>query len=376
MAATARKAVVTALIANAILTVLKFIAAVFSHSASMMNEAIHSLMDTLNQALLWLGLCEVDKLPDEEYAFGHGQKKYLWNLWSAIGLFSIGCGLGLAHAWHSWSNLSGKAEVVPIELFGTSIEPLWLAGGVLIIAFLLDGYSLMVAVKALKQQMHADGATGFLQYMLQSKRPTLVAVVLEDSIASLGVLLAGIGITLAHLFDDPVWDIAFSSLIALLLGLAAFFLGAVNMRLLTDVRDTQAEIIFSQVVAEHPEVERYHDLRSIILDDEHTILVAEIELREEAVIAGLLPSIKAYEQQYFDMLPGSRRQDEQLADYCRARAAAQATLERTETVIEELAAGVKARLPRIHHVTIEVEGIATSPVTLTKDSLPGSPGTV
>ena len=98
-------------------------------------------------ALLLLGLREVNKLPDKDYAFGHGQKKYLWNLWSAIGLFSIGCGLGLAHAWHSWSQLSQRQEEVPLDLLGISIEPVWLAGFVLFIAFLLDGYSLQVAVR-------------------------------------------------------------------------------------------------------------------------------------------------------------------------------------------------------------------------------------
>ena len=89
------KAVITALVANAILTVMKFIAALVTHSASMMNEAIHSMMDSLNQGFLLIGLKVAERPADAEYAFGHGQKKYLWNLWSAIGLFSIGCGLGL-----------------------------------------------------------------------------------------------------------------------------------------------------------------------------------------------------------------------------------------------------------------------------------------
>jgi cation diffusion facilitator family transporter len=361
MAQATRKAVITALMANTVLTVLKIFAALLSHSASMMNEAIHSLMDSLNQALLLLGLREVDRPPDEEYAFGHGQKKYLWNLWSAIGLFSIGCGLGIAHAWHSWSQLAHRPEVVPLDFFGISIEPIWIAGVVLVIAFLLDGYSLMVAVRALKHEMRQAGETRFLRYMATSERPTLVAIVLEDSIATFGVVLAGAGITLTHVSGNPVWDIAFSVMIALLLGVAAFYLGAVNMRLLSDVRDKQAEAIFSQVVAGHHEVERYHDLRSIILDDEHTILVAEIELREEAVIATLHPRIAEYEQQYLDMMSDSRRDDPKIKGYCLARAAAQATLERTETIIEELAAEVKAKLPRIHHVTIEIEGIATPP---------------
>jgi len=47
MAHDSRKAVLTALVANTALTVFKFFAALLSHSTSMMNEAIHSLMDSI-----------------------------------------------------------------------------------------------------------------------------------------------------------------------------------------------------------------------------------------------------------------------------------------------------------------------------------------
>lgn len=116
MAHGSSKVVITALIANAVLTVLKFIAAFLTHSASMMNEAIHSMMDSLNQGFLLIGLKVAEGPADADYAFGHGQKKYLWNLWSAIGLFSIGCGLGLSHAWHSLAKVGTKQPPAAIEL--------------------------------------------------------------------------------------------------------------------------------------------------------------------------------------------------------------------------------------------------------------------
>ena len=363
MAHSSSKAVITALVANTILTVLKFFAATVTHSASMMNEAIHSLMDSLNQAFLLIGLKVAEKPADEEYAFGHGQKKYLWNLWSAIGLFSIGCGLGLAHASHSWAVAGQKPPRPALDLFGFSFDPLWIAALVLAIALLLDGYSLAVAVREFKKRMRATGETGFLKALLRSNDPTLVAVVLEDTVATLGVLLASTGILLTVYTGNPYWDIGFSMLIAALLGFTAFFLGSVNMHFLADVRDQGAEAAFVDIVRSHPEVERYHDLRSIIIDDQHTILVAEIELREEAVVATLQSRINYYEQEYLAMLPDVRRADPNVQQYCLTRAAAQATLERTETIIEELAAAVRKAVPRIHHVTIEVEGIATAPPT-------------
>ena len=94
MSANSKEVVLVAICGNAVLTILKFMVAVPTHSAAMMNEAIHSLMDTLNQLFLLMGLKSGSRPADRQYAFGHGQKKYLWNLWSAIGLFSIGCGLG------------------------------------------------------------------------------------------------------------------------------------------------------------------------------------------------------------------------------------------------------------------------------------------
>ena len=362
MAHGARKAVVTALVANTVLTVLKFIAASFSSSASMMNEAIHSLMDSLNQAFLLVGLNVAKRPADEDYAFGHGQKKYLWNLWSAIGLFSIGCGLGLAHAWHSWEGMAHAQPQAVIEILGFSIAPVWFVAIVLFIALILDGYSLAVAVHAFRTRMQQSGDSNFIHALIRSDDPTLVAVVLEDSVATLGVLLAMTGIALSTYTGNPIWDIIFSTMIALLLGFTAFFLGSVNMRFLADVRDKSAEAAFVRVVAAHPEVERYHDLRSIIIDDRHTVLVAEVELREEAIVPGLQVAIEGYQREYLATLPNDRRDDVKVQEYCCNRAAAQATLEKIETVIEELAAEVKTLAPQVHHVTIEVEGIATPPV--------------
>ena len=74
IASGSRTAVLAAISGNALLTVLKFGAAFVGHSASMMNEAIHSLVDTLNQVFLYLGLHFGSRPPDRQYAFGHGQK--------------------------------------------------------------------------------------------------------------------------------------------------------------------------------------------------------------------------------------------------------------------------------------------------------------
>ena len=361
MAQSSKKAVVAALLGNAVITVLKFIAALLTHSASMMNEAVHSLMDTVNQLFLLLGLRYGERPPDNRYAFGHGQKKYLWNLWSAIGLFSIGAGLGLAHAWSSYTDVHSFKPLTDMHAFGYDFSPYWISGAVLAFALVVDGYVLSVATREVYTRMRAAGADGWLRYLARSDDPTLTAVVLEDVVAVLGVLLAAAGIGLTVLTGNPLWDIGVSVLIALMLGAIAFFLGAVNMRYLTDIRDPGAEQAFLDVANGLHEVERFHDLRSIVVDEANTVVVAEVELREEVVLSGLTDKIDSRRRGLRADLSAERRDDPRLQQYIDNRAVVEATLERTEELVDRIEAEVRKICPRIAHVTIEVEGIAAAP---------------
>ena len=356
MASGSRRAVLSAISGNALLTILKFAVALPTHSAAMMNEAVHSLMDTLNQVFLLIGLAQGKRQADARYAFGHGQKKYLWNLWSAIGLFSIGCGLGLAHAWHAWRQLHEGVGVSVIAIGDFNIDSIWLAAAVLAIAFVVEGYVLRIAWGEFSSRARLQSLSPWRQ-LFRAGDPTLLAVVLEDAIAVTGLMLASCGIALSRLTDNAAWDVGFSIAIALMLGVTAIILGAINMRFLSDVRDREAEGIFETIAKAHREVEDYHDLRSIVVDEDHTVLVAEVEMREEAVLAGLRDHIDKHERTLLAALPESRRSDPVLQSYVADRAAVQATLERIERIIDELEAQLRARCPRVSHVTIEVQGI-------------------
>jgi solute carrier family 30 (zinc transporter), member 9 len=360
MAQGSKKAVVLAITGNAVITVLKFFAATLTHSASMMNEAVHSLMDTVNQLFLLMGLRSAEQPIDTQYAFGHGQKKYLWNLWSAIGLFSIGAGLGFAHAWHSYHALeSGEAPGnALIHFFGFGIDPIVISMVVLLIAFVVEAYVLLVAVQEFKRRMRDDNETHFWIALTKSDDPTLLAVLLEDSVAVFGVVMAAIGIGLARVTGNPVWDILFSVIIALILAIVAVLLGMINMRYLTDIRDVEAEDSFREVVSNHREVERWHDLRSVIIDEAHTVLVAEIELREEVLLSNLRGRIDAIYEGFIEQVPNHRRDDIAVQQYLQTRATVQATLERTEQVVDKLERDIRDRCPQVFHVTLEVEGFA------------------
>ncbi len=367
MAHGSQKAVLTAIFANGIVTVIKFLAATISGSAAMMNEAVHSLMDTLNQGFLLLGLREGSRPADQVYAFGHGQKKYLWNLWSAIGLFSIGAGLGLSHAWHSWHDLGQAEHPEPFSLLGLTLDPLWINLSVLLIAFLLEGYSFLVALKAFLQKMHAANHRNPFSFLLKADDPTLVAVVLEDSVAMLGLAFAALGVGLTAVTGNELWDIGFSALIAIMLGMIAFYLGYTNMRYLSDMRDREAEQTFMEVAEAHHQVERCHDLRSIVIDETQTVLVAEVELREEAVLPGMNERIETERQRILETVPPHQRDEARVRCHAATRAAINITLARTEEIIDELEQAVKQALPRVRHITLEVEGISQPEITQVED---------
>lgn len=353
-----KKAVVYAIVVNAIITVLKFGAAFATHSAAMMNEAVHSLMDTVNQLFLLTGLMHGGKPADEKYAFGHGQKKYLWNLWSAIGLFSIGSGWGMAHAWNVYHHLDLVERPETMLLAGIEFNTIWISVVVLLIAFILEGYVLMVAGGELLSRMREEGGTNIVKYLFSADDPTLVAVVLEDMIAVTGVVLAATGIGMTYITGNPLWDIGFSVVIAAMLGFAAFFLGKVNMHYLTDVRDLTAEQAFRDMVREHPEIEAYHDLRSVIIDENHTVVVAEIEMREDAMMQNWEARVERNER----ILRGAMRDEngDQAAREAEltCRAVVRATLERTEEIIDELQVDLRKKCPQVSHLTVEVQGIA------------------
>ena len=358
MSSNSKTAVTAAIIGNAGLTVLKFGAAVVSHSPSMMNEAIHSLMDTANQLFLLLGLRAAARGADQLYAFGHGQKKYLWNLWSAIGLFSIGCGLGLAHAWHSWASLANAGQ---ISGFGNGttwlVDPVWISGVVLFIALVVEGYVLRIAWLEYVSRLDSQLSARPFRQLMQCKDSTLLAVLLEDAIAVAGVVFAATGIMLARTLDNPLWDISMSVVIAVMLGVAAVVLGRINMRFLSDIRDVEAENLFAVIVETHPEVERCHDVRSIVIDEHHTVLVAEVEVREEMMLAGLRQEINRHEQFLLERVAPDKRSDVALLEYIADRSVVEATLDRTEQIVDELEKALRERCPRVSHVTIEVQGI-------------------
>jgi zinc transporter 9 len=216
MAASGRGAVVAAVVGNSVLTVIKFVAFAMSGSGSMFSEAMHSMADTANQALLFAGIKSSERPADAMFPYGYGRDRYFFSLMSAVGVFVLGCGVTLYHGVHM---LLHPGEIGDI---GISV-------GVLIVSFFVDGFVLATALRVV---MREKGDKSLREYLRTTSDPTVITVLLEDSIACIGVLVALAAIVLTKWTGNPIWDALGTLTIAGMLGGIAVWLGLKNRHLL------------------------------------------------------------------------------------------------------------------------------------------------
>ncbi len=98
------KAIFFAFGANLAIAIMKTTAAIYTNSGSMLAEAIHSYADTGNQVLLYLGLKQSPKQPDENHPLGYGENSYFWSFVVAVLLFSIGGLFSIYEGWHKFQH--------------------------------------------------------------------------------------------------------------------------------------------------------------------------------------------------------------------------------------------------------------------------------
>ncbi|MDX8397406.1 MAG: cation transporter [Mariprofundaceae bacterium] len=273
MAHGSTKAVVTAIVGNSIVTVAKFIGFALSGSSALLAEAVHSLADTANQCLLYLGLKRSMRKADTQHHFGYGQERYFWNLVSAITIFFLGCAYTVMHAINQIQH-------------GNVPEMSWIPFAVIGIAFVVEGYSFGVALKEFTRQAKVAGKS-FRQYIGETRDPTTLAVLIEDSAAMLGLLFALIGIGLSFWTGSAIFDGVAAICIGILMGFLAYFLAATNRKYLLNHSDDEVNEVAERLWAADDQVQTVQRVNSIVLSPEDTLLMAEVELREETIFADM-----------------------------------------------------------------------------------------
>jgi cation diffusion facilitator family transporter len=265
-----RRAIVAAFLANLGIALSKFVAFLITGSASMLAESIHSVADTGNQGLLFLGGKRARKAPTAEHPFGYGTERYFWAFIVALVLFTLGSMFAL---------YEGVEKLIdPHELE----SPIW-AFGVLGIAIVLEGLSLRTARR---EATPSRGRRSWWSFIRTTKSPELPVVLLEDSGALVGLLFALIGITLAEITGNARWDALGSIGIGLLLGVIAVIL-AIEMKslLIGEAVAPDVDAAITAAILGGPEVTRIIHLRTSHLGPDDVVLAAKLEFIAETTHA-------------------------------------------------------------------------------------------
>jgi cation diffusion facilitator family transporter len=265
-------AVLGALFANALITVLKLVAAFITGSSGMMAEALHSVADTTNQIFLLLGLRFYKRPASGKHPFGYGKERFFWSFIAAIFIFGVGATYAiyegiekLAHP-HAPTSL-GWAYVV------------------LAISFVLEGCSIGVAIYQEVNEAHHEGMT-FAEYLRESKDPTAKTVLFEDSAALIGILIATAGLVMTDYqvggSAGAYWDGMASILIGVVLAIVAFVLARSSRGLLLGEAATPKVVAaINQAIESHPNVEHVVELLTMHLAPKQILINAHVKLRPD-----------------------------------------------------------------------------------------------
>src|ERR1043165_5383327 len=236
-------AVVGALFANALIAVLKLIAAVITGSSGMMAEALHSVADTTNPIFLLLGLRFYKRPASGKHPFGYGKERFFWSFIAAIFIFGVGA---------TYAIYEGIEKLRHHEA-PTNLKWAYIILGV---SFLLEAASIGVAIWQEVTEAHHEGMT-FMEYLRESKDPTVKTVLFEDSAALLGIVIAAAGIYLTEHHAGPgggaYWDGLASITIGVVLAIVAFVLARMSRGLLLGEAATPRTVErIRRAILEHP----------------------------------------------------------------------------------------------------------------------------
>ena len=213
------KTVFLAFSVNFFIAGVKTVIAVITSSSAMFSEAVHSYVDSGNQFILWFGIKQSKKPNKLIYPLGRGKEEYFWTLVVAVLIFTVG---GLVSLEHGIEALSHPKE----------LKNLFISIVVLSMSIVLELYVLYKAVKELRSKSKTD-TTSVFKLLKESTDGPLIAIVVEDFAATLGLGIALVGSILANVTSNPVYDAASSILIGILLMVSGLFLGYEMKHLIT-----------------------------------------------------------------------------------------------------------------------------------------------
>ena len=276
-----------AFIANFGIAIAKTWAAWLTGSGSMLAEAIHSYADTGNQVLLYLGLKQSQRPPDDEHPLGYGKLSYFWSFIVAILLFSMG---GLFSIYEGMHKLNHPEE----------LSRVWIAIVVLIVAILLEGGSLLGCLREIRK---VRGDRPFREWFKHTRNSELVVVLGEDIGAQLGLILALGFLIMASITGNPVYDALGSICIGvILLFISVFVAWRIRALLVGRSADPEIQQAINEIIISQDGIERVFNTITIQFGPD-TMLAAKVRFKRGIDIETAVESINVMERELKERIP-------------------------------------------------------------------------
>lgn len=292
-----KKAVYAALAGNLGIAIAKLIAAIMTGSTAMFAETLHSFSDTFNQVLLLVGIKTSTKTATERHPFGYGKEQFFWSFIVATMIFGISGILSLEQGFNSL--LGGKVH---------HIENVDISYVILSISAIFEGNALRIALALLKYDIEGRGEkigiTTLIKEFQESKDPSILTVLVEDSAALLGIAAAGLGIFFSSLTGNTIYDAISSLAIGSILMAFAFFLAKENKALLIGEsisRRDYKKIV--RLINELPDVNRLISLRTMHFAPEDVLVTIEVNLVDGLDTDKIESVIETIEQKVKEAIP-------------------------------------------------------------------------
>ena len=286
------KAIIAAFLANLGIALAKFVAWFFTGSASMLAEGIHSIADSGNQLLLLLGGRRAKRKADQEHPFGYGRERYVYAFVVSIILFSVG---GLFSIYEGVEKITHPHE----------LDHVWIAVLVLVIAIVLEGFSLRTAIHESKP--HKEKGESWLAFIRHAKAPELPVVLLEDTAALTGLVFALLGVGLSWITGNPVFDAIGTLMIGTLLILVAITLGVETKSLLVGEGAAPSDLhAIVSAIEDGPEVHRVIHLKTLYLGPDELLVAAKLAFASDKPLTAVAADINAVEARVRAAVPIAR----------------------------------------------------------------------
>jgi cation diffusion facilitator family transporter len=257
------RTVYIALAANVVIAVAKLVAGLLSRSTAMLAEAAHSFADSLNEVLLGISLRRAVRPADATHPLGHGRERFLWALMAAIASFLIGGCLSVAMAIWEFSDRQSPGNALAA----------WI---VLAVSFAADGASWLQSLGQARREAREHGRSVW-RHLLRSSDPLVRAIVVEDSAALIGLVIAAAGLLLREVLGTNTPDAVASLLIGILLAITAFGLARPLADFLVG-RSLPPEQLqeLHAILAASPAIEQVLTLQAVYIGPEEVIVAAKV----------------------------------------------------------------------------------------------------